>query len=92
LRHEPKFPQSAQEFYQDSSRLPPVVSDFAMRFSIFTSTSRRTTSFYQANILFDPVFSFGITVVYLDTAKGGNCRYPHILKIIARYISERKGV
>ncbi|QND12437.1 hypothetical protein HB775_18760 [Rhizobium leguminosarum bv. trifolii] len=30
------------------------------------------------------------TDAYLDTAKGGNCRYPHVLEIIAPYISERK--
>ncbi|MEH7905496.1 hypothetical protein V7794_30630 [Rhizobium laguerreae] len=30
------------------------------------------------------------TDVYLDTAKKGNCRYHHVLEIIAPYISERK--
>jgi len=92
LRHEPTLAQSAHEFYQDSSRLPPVFSDLFCRIFVFYFFIPNNYVVQSGEYFISLAFHLERTVVYLDTAKGGNCRYPHILEIIAPYISERKGV
>lgn len=86
-----KFVQSVQECYSDSHDYPSVFPWFFVNKRQFTIESALNYIALVREYLEAPNW-FGVTIAYLDTGPGRNCRYPRILKIIVSYISARKRI